>query len=63
MDIKKLETRAQELAQAIDQSVANHHNLLGRHSELVAVMAAIKESETLKEKSKDDEEIVVKNCS
>lgn len=38
MDVKALEERAVELSKQVDQSVANHHVLLGRLAEIQQVI-------------------------
>jgi len=59
MDIKKLEERAQELTQQIEQSAANHHGLLGRLTELQHVINLIQKSS----EEKKETEILASNCS
>lgn len=44
MDMKKLESRIQELSQAIEQSVANHHNLVGRLSEAQGLLKSFQDA-------------------
>lgn len=59
MDVKKLEERAQELGKQIEQSVANHHTLIGRLAEIQNVIKTIEDSSKEEKKA----EIAGANCS
>ena len=59
MDVKKLEERAQELGKQIEQSVSNHHTLLGRLAEIQNIIKTIEDS------SKEEKKVEAAgaNCS